>query len=184
MSLKLSGIKQMLKGGNMNLKITGILMILSSGVLCSFYVKQHYNVRIELLEEFIKNLDFMYGQIAFYKMPVYEIIEKLYELSQNKLKKFYSNVLKYVDSEGVESSIKKSINEIEAGFNKKDKIIICDFSKTLGETDYNTQLENIKICKGLLQNELIGAKENKNKNQKARCTLVMSSFIVLAMLIS
>lgn len=157
-------------------------MILFSGFLCSFYVKEWYSIRIELLEEFIKNMEFMHIQIAFYKMPVYEIMEKLYEFSENKLKAFYGNVLKYSESEGTENSIRKSINELEPGLSKKDKLIICDFAKTLGCTDYKTQLESINACRELLKAELKEAGENKNKNQKSGCTLVMSCFVVLAIL--
>lgn len=165
------------------MKGMGIFLILFSGFLCSYNIKKNYKKRIEVIEEFIKNLEIMSTQISFYKMNVYDILIYLYSSSGNPLKKFYEEIVGSIEKDGVENSFKKSLYSADAGFNNKDKKLISEFAHTLGNTDYNTQLNSIEATKELFKYELYEAKNNRDRNEKAKCTLVMSSFIVLALIL-
>ena len=83
----------------------------------------------------------------------------------------------------MEKAFEKSLPYLTGGFSIKDKKLIMEFAGNLGNSDYKTQLNNIEATKALFKYELDEARNNRDRNEKAKSTLVMSGFIMLALIL-
>lgn len=166
----------------MNFKITGIIFVLTAGIYSVYVIKKNYDKRINSLTEFIKNLDFIYTHISFYKTPISDIIKLLYDNSEGIIKSFYEKTLNEMEHKNANMAFISAVSDTDTGLNKKDRVVLYEFAKMLGNTDYDNQINNIKATKQFLRTNLEEAKEFKNKNQKSKCALTMCGFIAVILI--
>ncbi len=159
----------------LSFKITGVIFIFLCGLYFSLDVKKRYDKRLQMLELFLKDFNFFLNEISFLKTPVNEIISKL---NKDKNKGFYSFLLNYYKTLCEEELTKMLLSE-EYCLCKKDAQIISDFYKCLGTSDYENQINSLKIQTELLKERIKEGKKDKERNQKSRTALTMCSFIVI-----
>lgn len=164
------------------LKILGITLISFSGILSLYHIKNKTKNKVEILDEFIKHLEFMYTQISFYKMPLYEIFKRLSEMSGRELRKLYIETLNKFENKEM-NPFKNAFKDFNFLFGKNETIIINDFANELGNTNYDNQLKTVNACSSLLKKELESLKEYIGKNSKTQSTLLINIFIVIVILV-
>jgi len=121
-------------------------------------------------------LDFLYSvnKISFLKMPVKEIISHLVSKSNGYIKKFYIKLNSFYSDELLDDELKID----DPYLLKKDKEIILSFFKSIGSTHNLNEINNLNCQSENLLLLIKEAKENKEKNQKSKCTLTMCFFII------
>ena len=155
----------------LSFKIIGVILILSGGLYFSLDVKRKYDKRIEMLEQFSKDFNFIINEISFLKTPVDEIFKKL----KGDVYRYIPDYYRLLS----EDKLKEIFSEYSLALKKEDVRVILDFFKCLGVHDYNNQINSLNAYSELLNMSIEEAKKDKEKNQKPKAAITICSFIVI-----
>ena len=161
----------------MSVKVLGILFILISGIFVTLEVGKKYDKRIENLNMFYMDFNFILSRIFHLKSPVNEIINIVEKEKEKEILNFYKCVFDYYEN-GKEELLEEGFKN-ELYLEKKDKETIYSFFKSVGNYHYENQLNNLKVQIDTLNMLIKEAKENKKKHQKSKCVFTMCMFFLV-----
>ncbi len=161
----------------MSCKLIGLSLILFSGVSTALTVKRSFDLRVKNLSSFLSDLDFYINSVSYSKAKAGEITEEIIKMKQGSMKEFYKYIYEYFET-GEESFLISAFKG-EFDLKKEDKEILEGFFKSLGKTDYHSQIKELQFKKLCLADCCEKAKESKEKNQKPGTMLTASAFLVL-----
>ncbi len=161
----------------MSFKLIGLSLVFCSGVYTAFVVKRGFDTRVENLSSFLTDFDFYINSVSCKKTKAGEITREILSFKKGIIKDFYINIYEYFEK--CNESYINSAFKTELNLKKEDKAVIGDFFKSLGQTDYQSQIKELEFNKNRLIEYLEEAKESRAKNQKSGTMLVMSVFLIL-----
>lgn len=172
----------------MLLKITGMIILITSGTLLGFSLCNDYMERILCLEAIKKALIILKGEIKHNNSSICEALDNI-KVNNNQVMSFLQKVvMKYRNKkfslwEAWNESVLESFNKT-IKLSKEEIDIIRDFGRNLGITDRETQMKNIDECISEMNRCLMELKNEKKEKCKLYKVLgVLSGLFISIMLL-
>lgn len=151
----------------------------SIGILKS----KKYIDRVNELKEFKNALNMFKTKIKFTYEPIPEIFNQIYESTNSYtglIFKIASTNMKVLTAgEAWNSAIDMDILNI----NNEDKDILKNLGKQLGETDLEGQINQIELTADFIDEQIVKAEKDREKNEKLYRTLGMTMGLAIVIIL-
>lgn len=162
------------------MKLTGIFLIILSGVLLIFKIYYSHVKRISFLKRLISDSEILKNEILFMKTPVYDAVANL--KSNGACDKFYEEILNSLNGNfSVKDSFSKGFKAVSDILGEKSESVFTDFGNLLGATDSDGQKCAFSSFICGLEKALEEAETEKKEKLKPRCAAI--SFIFTAIIL-
>ena len=143
-----------------------LFIILATCSLIGKYFSKKYAIRVKELEEMKNALNMFKTKIKFTYEPIPEIFNEIAENSSQNVGQVFKIAKEKMENETANIAWNQAVEESENYLNKDDKYVLKLLSKLLGQTDVEGQISQIEITEKFLENQIIEAREQKQKNEK------------------
>lgn len=170
-------------------KIVLLVLVFTASTAIGFFISNRFNERVRELEDLINALEIFETKISY----TYDtLIDTFTYISENLKTKIYR--IFFITAEHLRENKNMSAGDVFRNviddekifldLNKKDIEIIKGLGLSLGQTDLENQIKNIKLITELLNRELKEAYEEKGKNFKMYRNMgVLTGLILIILLI-
>ena len=153
--------------------IKGLFLIIIFGL--AVYVgklkAEKYVNRVKELVSIKTILNIFENKIKFTQSPLKEIFVTISKsCSEKNIQKIFQK-LAIEKQYNIHENWEKVIKQEETNLSEEDKKILIDMGKTLGATDIEGQVSNIKIASNFIDKQIEKAEKEKEKNAKMFRTL-------------
>lgn len=146
------------------------LILIASSMIGKFLSKK-YVYRLEELEEMQNALNILKTKIKFTYEPLTEIFNQISQEKSSKIEEIFENMTYKLEFENVKYSWMDAIQEADISITQEDKDILKELGKVLGQTDADSQVNEIEVTESFLNMQIEKAEEARKKNQKMYKTL-------------
>lgn len=168
------------KGGrsiNSIIKLCGICLVMAGSLGMGYYQVQKDRMRVSFLEEFERNLTFLYGEMQFSGEEIQHLFEKLGQ-SNGLLSTFWQRVNILLEEQydvTLSGCIKQAVTEMETkNYVKAEELqILLGLGENIGSLDLETQLHTLKHYQKQLEEVTVSAK--KRYREKSRIHMVLGA---------
>lgn len=134
-------------------------------------ISKMYENRVKELKQFKNILNIMKTKIKFTYEPLAEIFNQISQEKSSKIEEIFENMTYKLAFENVKYSWMDSIQEADISITQEDKDILKELGKVLGQTDADSQVNEIEVTENFLNMQIEKAEEARKKNQKMYKTL-------------
>lgn len=130
-----------------------------------------YVDRVNELKDFKEALNIFKTKVKFTYEPIPEIFNQISENSNSRIARIFkvaSNNMKFY---AAGDAWIKAINTDMLNINAEDKNILKSLGKLLGQTDIEGQISQIELTSTFLEEQIIKAEKEREKNEKLYRTL-------------
>lgn len=153
------------------IKFITLILIFGGTSFIGILVSQKYENRLKELQEIKSALHSFEIKIKFTYDPIPKIFREIeYKLS-NGVGRIFGIASERMEKKSAELAWEEGVNEAHTNLNLKDKEILKDLGKLLGQTDVEGQVSQIKLISDFLDLQIADANIEKQKNQKLYRTL-------------
>lgn len=142
---------------------------LSTGI--GILISKMYENRVKELRQFKNILNIIKTKIKFTYEPLAEIFNQISQEKSSKIEEIFENMTYKLAFENVKYSWMDAIQEADISITQEDKDILKELGKVLGQTDADSQVNEIKVTESFLNMQIEKAEEARKKNQKMYKTL-------------
>ena len=142
---------------------------LSTGI--GILISKMYENRVKELRQFKNILNIIKTKIKFTYEPLTEIINQISQEKSSKIEEIFENMTYKLAFENVKYSWMDAIQEADISITQEDKDILKELGKVLGQTDADSQVNEIEVTESFLNMQIEKAEEARKKNQKMYKTL-------------
>ena len=153
------------------LKIFLLLIIFILSTIIGIAIAKMYENRVKELQEFKGTLNAMKTKIKFTYEPLAEIFNQISQEKSSKIEEIFENMTYKLAFENVKYSWMDAIQEADISITQEDKDILKELGKVLGQTDADSQVNEIEVTESFLNMQIEKAEEARKKNQKMYKTL-------------
>lgn len=139
-----------------------LFAIFSLSTVIGILISKMYENRVKELRQFKNILNIIKTKIKFTYEPLTEIFNQISQEKSSKIEEIFENV-KY--------SWMDAIQEADISITQEDKDILKELGKVLGQTDADSQVNEIEVTESFLNMQIEKAEEARKKNQKMYKTL-------------
>ena len=155
---------------------------LSTGI--GILISKMYENRVKELRQFKNILNIIKTKIKFTYEPLAEIFNQISQEKSSKIEEIFENMTYKLAFENVKYSWMDAIQEADISITQEDKDILKELGKVLGQTDADSQVNEIEVTESFLNMQIEKAEEARKKNQKMYKTLgVVVGLVVVIILI-
>ncbi len=169
------------------IKFTLLFFVFISSTSIGFLIAKKYSDRTKELEAFLELMNLLQNKIRFTRVTLYEAFEELAKVQSNDFTKQISLIFsEKIKKKNSYNSWNETIEEIKTKTNLKSEDIelIKRIGKTLGKTDVEGQLSELKNFCIELQGKIKSAKEEQKKNEKLYRSLgTLTGLIIIIILL-
>ena len=140
---------------------------LSTGI--GILISKMYENRVKELRQFKNILNIIKTKIKFTYEPLTEIFNQISQEKSSKIEEIFENMT--YKFENVKYSWMDAIQEADISITQEDKDILKELGKVLGQTDADSQVNEIEVTESFLNMQIEKAEEARKKNQKMYKTL-------------
>lgn len=140
-----------------------LFFILIASSLIGRFLSKKYVYRLQELEEMKNALNLFKTKIKFTYEPIPEIFTQISEMSNKNIGNIFFKAKENMKTESAAISWEKAIEETTTNLKPKDKNILKNLSKLLGQTDSEGQLSQIEITQNFLDAQIKEARRRKKK---------------------
>ena len=158
----------------MTVKILCAAAIILSCSYIGIKLSDFMHKRVRSLTEILSVVGHIESCISTIKMPLAEIYQTLAQ-TKGRIGEFFSGLKA---GENWNGRI-----DIFTGLTVQDKKLICDLSDKLGAYESSRQIDEIKMTKSLLSDQLINAKKDVADNSKTYRAMSFFAGVVIAILL-
>lgn len=148
------------------LKYFVLFIILIICTLIGRCFSKRYSIRVKELEEMKNALNIFKTKIKFTYEPIPEIFDDIAENSNPNVGQVFKLAKEKMKDKTANIAWNQAVEESESYLNNDDKYVLKTLSKLLGQTDVEGQISQIEITEKFLENQLIEARTQKEKNEK------------------
>lgn len=150
-----------------------LITILGLAVYMGNLKANQYINRLKELISIKSLLNIFENKIKFTQSPLEDIFKNIAEnCSEKNIKNIFQALAIDTKQNGNLHKIwEETINNKASNLNSEDKKILIDMGKTLGTTDVDGQVSNIKIASSFIDTQIQKAEKEKEKNVKMFRTL-------------
>lgn len=142
---------------------------LSTGI--GILISKMYENRVKELRQFKNILNIIKTKIKFTYEPLTEIFNQISQEKSSKIEEIFENMIYKLEFENVKYSWMDAIQEADISITQEDKDILKELGKVLGQTDADSQVNEIEVTESFLNMQIEKAEEARKKNQKMYKTL-------------
>ena len=142
---------------------------LSTGI--GILISKMYENRVKELRQFKNILNMIKTKIKFTYEPLTEIFNQISQEKSSKIEEIFENMTYKLAFENVKYSWMDAIQEADISITQEDKDILKELGKVLGQTDADSQVNEIEVTESFLNMQIEKAEEARKKNQKMYKTL-------------
>ena len=142
---------------------------LSTGI--GILISKMYENRVKELRQFKNILNIIKTKIKFTYEPLAEIFNQISQEKSSKIEEIFENMTYKLAFENVKYSWMDAIQEADISITQEDKDILKELGKVLGQTDADSQVNEIEVTESFLNIQVEKAEEARKKNQKMYKTL-------------
>ncbi|CDE54418.1 MAG TPA: hypothetical protein DIU30_07510 [Clostridiales bacterium] len=142
---------------------------LSTGI--GILISKMYENRVKELRQFKNILNIIKTKIKFTYEPLTEIFNQISQEKSSKIEEIFENMTYKLEFENVKYSWMDAIQEADISITQEDKDILKELGKVLGQTDADSQVNEIEVTESFLNMQIEKAEEARKKNQKMYKTL-------------
>ena len=148
-----------------------LIVILCASTGIGLLVSKKYKDRVIELREFRNALNILENKIKFTYEPLTEIFNQISQEKSSKIEEIFENMTYKLEFENVKYSWMDAIQEADISITQEDKDILKELGKVLGQTDADSQVNEIEVTESFLNMQIEKAEEARKKNQKMYKTL-------------
>ena len=137
---------------------------LSTGI--GILISKMYENRVKELRQFKNILNIIKTKIKFTYEPLAEIFNQISQEKSSKIEEIFENMTYKLAFENVKYSWMDAIQEADISITQEDKDILKELGKVLGQTDADSQVNEIEVTESFLNMQIEKAEEARKKNQK------------------
>ena len=154
------------------LKITGIIIIFLISVLIGWKKTYSLNTNVKINETILLMIKYIETEIRYRSLRIDNIISNIKANEQYNNLNFINDCEQYLRKNySFPIAWGKSIKNNSDNLSKKNVDLLMSFGKYLGTSDIEGQIQNCELHEELFSNELIKAREEKEKKSKMYTTL-------------
>ena len=142
---------------------------LSTGI--GILISKMYENRVKELRQFKNILNIIKTKIKFTYEPLADIFKQISQEKSSKIEEIFENMTYKLAFENVKYSWMDAIQEADISITQEDKDILKELGKVLGQTDADSQVNEIEVTESFLNMQIEKAEEARKKNQKMYKTL-------------
>ena len=142
---------------------------LSTGI--GILISKMYENRVKELRQFKNILNIIKTKIKFTYEPLAEIFNQISQEKSSEIEEIFENMTYKLAFENVKYSWMDAIQEADISITQEDKDILKELGKVLGQTDADSQVNEIEVTESFLNMQIEKAEEARKKNQKMYKTL-------------
>lgn len=146
-----------------------VIFSLSTGI--GILISKMYENRVKELRQFKNILNIIKTKIKFTYEPLTEIFNQISQEKSSKIEEIFENMTYKLAFENVKYSWMDAIQEADISITQEDKDILKELGKVLGQTDADSQVNEIEVTESFLNMQIEKAEEARKKNQKMYKTL-------------
>lgn len=154
----------------MMVKILGVILVVAGSSGCGWYLAYGARLRIDILQEILQAILFLYGDIEYAGGDMSENMDRLAGRTT------YFSPFFYKVSERLEQRMGQSLYQIwkeelkklpcKGRLQKEDLAFLEELGKNLGNLDRTTQLHTLQVMRGRLEQSIDGAREEYRNRAK------------------
>lgn len=137
---------------------------LSTGI--GILISKMYENRVKELRQFKNILNIIKTKIKFTYEPLAEIFNQISQEKSSKIEEIFENMTYKLAFENVKYSWMDAIQEADISITQEDKDILKELGKVLGQTDADSQVNEIEVTESFLNMQIEKAEEARKKNKK------------------
>ena len=142
---------------------------LSTGI--GILISKMYENRVKELRQFKNILNIIKTKIKFTYEPLAEIFNQISQEKSSEIEEIFENMTYKLAFENIKYSWMDAIQEADISITQEDKDILKELGKVLGQTDADSQVNEIEVTESFLNMQIEKAEEARKKNQKMYKTL-------------
>lgn len=142
---------------------------LSTGI--GILISKMYENRVKELRQFKNILNIIKTKIKFTYEPLAEIFNQISQEKSSKIEEIFENMTYKLAFENIKYSWMDAIQEADISITQEDKDTLKELGKVLGQTDADSQVNEIEVTESFLNMQIEKAEEARKKNQKMYKTL-------------
>ena len=146
-----------------------VIFSLSTGI--GILISKMYENRVKELRQFKNILNIIKTKIKFTYEPLTEIFNQISQEKSSKIEEIFENMTYKLAFENIKYSWMDAIQEADISITQEDKDILKELGKVLGQTDADSQVNEIEVTESFLNMQIKKAEEARKKNQKMYKTL-------------
>ena len=130
---------------------------LSTGI--GILISKMYENRVKELRQFKNILNIIKTKIKFTYEPLTEIFNQISQEKSSKIEEIFENMTYKLEFENVKYSWMDAIQEADISITQEDKDILKELGKVLGQTDADSQVNEIEVTESFLNMQIEKAEE-------------------------
>ena len=154
---------------------------LSTGI--GILISKMYENRVKELRQFKNILNIIKTKIKFTYEPLAEIFNQISQEKSSKIEEIFENMTYKLAFENIKYSWMDAIQEADISITQEDKDILKELGKVLGQTDADSQVNEIEVTESFLNMQIEKAEEARKKNQKMYKTLGVGVGLVFVIIL-
>lgn len=151
-------------------KITGSIIVLFSCGFLGYILSRDLSCRPQQLRELQGLLQMFENQISYLSDVIAEAFERIYKVGRSETCIFFRRSIELLEQEKAisaaqawEQAVRQCIRK--TALNREDEEILSAFGKSLGNTDLEGQIKNIRLTLDQLKLQEGKAEESRRKNE-------------------
>ena len=125
---------------------------LSTGI--GILISKMYENRVKELRQFKNILNIIKTKIKFTYEPLAEIFNQISQEKSSKIEEIFENMTYKLAFENVKYSWMDAIQEADISITQEDKDILKELGKVLGQTDADSQVNEIEVTESFLNMQI------------------------------
>ena len=134
-----------------------VIFSLSTGI--GILISKMYENRVKELRQFKNILNIIKTKIKFTYEPLTEIFNQISQEKSSKIEEIFENMTYKLEFENVKYSWMDAIQEADISITQEDKDILKELGKVLGQTDADSQVNEIEVTESFLNMQIEKAEE-------------------------
>lgn len=160
-----------------------LISIFSMSTAMGILISKMYENRVKELKQFKNILNIIKTKIKFTYQPLAEIFKEISKDKSNKVEEIFEKMTYKLVFEEVKDAWSEAIQEADISLKQEDKDILKELGKILGQTDSDSQVNEIQVTETFLDMQIERAEEERKKNQKLYRTLGVVAGMVFVIIL-
>lgn len=153
------------------IKFIILIAILVVSTFLGIAISKKYSTRVHELKQFQSALNIFEEKIKFTYEPIPDVFEDISQNIKGNVGEIFERSAENMKLMSAGEAWEKAIDESNTKLTSEDKETIKGLAKTLGRTDLDGQVNEIRLTLKFLETKLKDAELERNKNEKMFKTL-------------
>lgn len=164
-------IQKSIYGGNIMIKILGVIFIIAASSMMGFMFAEALRKRLLQLKDLRGALVQLQNEIFYTRTDLPEACAKVAQKSKYPINEIFENVSEQLEKNSTDSVYEAfkqalNLNESKLSLTKEDKEVLTDLSKALGDSDMEGHKKVFSLAEYNIKSKIEALEGNVDKNIK------------------